>query len=280
MNVLSIQSGVVYGHVGNATAQFCLQRLGHAAWRIDTVRFSNHPGHGGFAGTTTDAAEINALVGALASRGWLGDCAALLSGYLGDAAQGPAVLAAAQRLRAANPSALWLLDPVIGDHGRVFVRPGIPEFLRDHAVPTADILTPNAFELAWLTGAPTDDARRAAAAAQALRGDRDAIVIATGIDGPEGGIATLAAHPRGIDLVETPRIACAVNGTGDSFAALFLARFLSTRDIAGALAHAAAAVAALLRATAAAGARELTLIAAQDMIVAPTPTCVARRFAP
>jgi pyridoxine kinase len=279
MNVLSIQSGVVYGHVGNAAAQFCLQRLGHAAWRIDTVRFSNHPGHGGFAGEVATAAEIDRLVAALDSRGWLGSCAALLSGYLGAADQGPAVLEAARRVKAANPAALWLLDPVIGDHGRVFVKPGIPEFMRDAALPLADIVTPNVFELAWLTGMPVNDVTGAIAAARRLRAAGPGVVIVTGIADAAGSIATLCVQDGGIDLVATPRIDVAVNGTGDSFAALFLARFLTTRDIAASVAHAASAVHALLVRTAAAGARELLLVDAQDLLAAPAPAFAAQRVA-
>ncbi|MFM8681496.1 MAG: pyridoxal kinase PdxY [Alphaproteobacteria bacterium] len=276
MNVLSIQSGVAYGHVGNSTAQFCLQRMGHEAWRIDTVRFSNHPGHGGFAGAVTEAAEIDDLVAALDARGWLAGCDALLSGYLGAADQGPALLGAATRLRAANPRALWLLDPVIGDDGRVFVKPGIPEFMRDAAVPVADILTPNAFELSWLSGMPVHDIATAAAAARRLRGARGTTVLATGIRAGDGAIATLALHGGGIHVVETPRVDMPANGTGDSFAALFLGRFLATRDVADALGHAASATCALLRATAARGERELALVAAQDALVAPEPRYDAR----
>lgn len=279
MNVLSIQSGVAYGHVGNSAAQFCLQRMGHEAWRIDTVRFSNHPGHGGFAGEVTAAAEVDGLVAALDARGWLAGCDALLSGYLGAVEQGAALLAASTRLRAANPRALWLLDPVIGDDGRVFVKPGIPEFMRDAAVPVADILTPNAFELSWLSGLPVHDVATAAAAARRLRGTRAAIVIATGIRAGDGAIATLALHGGGAHVVETPRVDMPANGTGDSFAALFLGRFLATRDVADALGHAASAVCALLRATAARGERELALVAAQDALVAPEPRYAARALA-
>jgi pyridoxine kinase len=279
MNVLSIQSGVVYGHVGNSAAQFCLQRMGHEAWRIDTVRFSNHPGHGGFAGEVTAAAEIGGLVAALDARGWLAGCDALLSGYLGAADQGAAVLGAAARLRAANPGALWLLDPVIGDDGRVFVKPGIPEFMRDAAVPAADIVTPNAFELSWLAGLPVHDVASAAAAARRLRGARGATVLATGIRAGDDAIATLALHDGGIHVVETPRVDMPANGTGDSFAALFLGRFLATRDVADALGHAASAVCALLRATAARGERELALVPAQDALVAPGPRYEARPLA-
>jgi pyridoxine kinase len=279
MNVLSIQSGVVYGHVGNAAAQFCLQRLGHATWRIDTVRFSNHPGHGGFAGEVAAAREIDGLVAALDTRGWLASCAALLSGYLGAADQGPAVLGAARRVKAANPGAMWLLDPVIGDHGRVFVKPGIPEFMRDAALPLADIVTPNVFELAWLTGTQVDDVAGAIAGARLLRARGPGVVVVTGIPDTAGRIATLCIHDGGVDLVTTPRVDVAVNGTGDSFAALFLARLLTTRDIAGSLAHAASAVHALLVRTAAAGARELLLVDAQDLLAAPAPAFVARRVA-
>jgi pyridoxine kinase len=279
MNVLSIQSGVVYGHVGNAAAQFCLQRLGHATWRIDTVRFSNHPGHGGFAGEVAAASEIDGLVAALDTRGWLASCAALLSGYLGAADQGPAVLGAARRVKAANPGAMWLLDPVIGDHGRVFVKPGIPEFMRDAALPLADIVTPNVFELAWLTGTQVDDVAGAIAGARLLRARGPGVVVVTGIPDTAGRIATLCIHDGGVDLVTTPRVDVAVNGTGDSFAALFLARLLTTRDIAGSLAHAASAVHALLVRTAAAGARELLLVDAQDLLAAPAPAFVARRVA-
>lgn len=275
MNVLSIQSGVVYGHVGNSTAQFCLQRLGHEVWRIDTVRFSNHPGHGGLVGEVTQAAEITRLVDGLAARGWIPGCDALLTGYLGAVEQGPVVLETARRLRAANPASLWLLDPVIGDDGRVFVKPGIPEFMRDQAAPAADILTPNAFELAWLTGMKTDGIDAAIAAARRLRGEGHVVVVATGVTAPGGDIATVAVHDGGVEVVTTPRIPVAVSGTGDSFAALFLARLLTTRSVAEALGHATSALCALLRVTAASRARELELIAAQDALVAPAPRYAA-----
>ncbi|MFM8988866.1 MAG: pyridoxal kinase, partial [Alphaproteobacteria bacterium] len=210
------------------------------------------------------------------SRGWLATCDALLSGYLGAAEQGAALLGAAARLRAANPRALWLLDPVIGDDGRVFVKPGVPEFMRDAAVPVADILTPNAFELSWLSGLPVHDVASAAVAARRLRGARATTVLATGIRAGDGAIATLALHDGGLHVVETPRVDMPANGTGDSFAALFLGRFLATRDVADALGHAASAVCALLRATAARGERELALVAAQDALVAPEPRHAAR----
>jgi pyridoxine kinase len=280
MNILSIQSGVVYGHVGNAAAQFCLQRMGHDVWRIDTVRFSNHPGHRGMTGSVAPAAEIATLVEGVAARGWLAQCDAVITGYLGAADQGPVALAAAERVRAANARALWLLDPVIGDHGRVFVKPGIPEFIRDIAAPRANILTPNAFELAWLTGRPIDSRDDAIAAAEILHGGGTApgprIVLATGVpDGPES-LATIAIDGASRYLVTTPRLATCVHGTGDSLAALFLGALLDGKPLDIALAHAVSALHQVLSETAARGALELALVPAQAALVAPSPLFRAR----
>ena len=170
MNILSIQSWVSYGHVGNASATFPLQRMGAEVWAINTVQFSNHTGYGSWTGEVFTGAQIGALVDGIAARGVLPRCDAVLSGYLGDPTVGEAILTAAVRVRAANPAALWCCDPVIGDVGRgVYVRPMIPEFLRDRAVPLADILTPNQFELEWLTGRTVTTLDSARAAVAALR---------------------------------------------------------------------------------------------------------------
>ena len=267
MNVLSIQSAVTYGHVGNSVAAFALQRLGHEVWRIDTVRFSNHPGHGGFRGAATSAKELSDLVEGLAERGWLAQVDAVLTGYLGAADQGEAVAAAVTRAKAANPKVLWALDPVIGDHGRVFVKPGIPEFMRSAAA-IADILTPNAFELSLLTGLPCTTPAQGA-----LRGpEPNRVVVVTGLAPADGGppqLGTLAVSSLGAWQVTTPMIAHPANGAGDLFAALFLAHTLARRDLADALDRATSSVHAVIARSAAAGARELQLIAAQDELVEP-----------
>jgi len=278
MNVLSIHSSVVLGHVGNSAAVFVLQRLGHEVWPIDTVVLSNHPAHGGARGRVTPAAEIAGLVQGLGERGVLGSCAAVLSGYLGSADQGPALRAAVAAVRAANPGALWLLDPVIGDGsgaaGRVYVKPGIADFLREHALPEADMLTPNGFELAMLTGRPVDTAAAALAAIDALRAmgaTRRPLVVATGLelrDAPAASLTLLAADDSGAWRVAVPRLDRAAHGAGDVFAAAFLGRRLDGADVPAALAHAAAAVHAVLANTAP-GAPDLALIAAQDALAAP-----------
>ena len=273
MNILSFQSAVSYGHVGNSVAVFALQRLGHEVWPVDTVRFSNHPGHGGFRGTVTSPAALADLLEGLAERGFLGNADALLSGYLGDAEQGPILAAAAARIRKANPQALWALDPVIGDHGRIFVKDGIPQFMRDTAVPAADLLLPNAFELGYLTGLLCRTLPETIAAARWLRGTASGrVVVATGLalaDRPQRTLTTVALGGAGAWAVTTPAIEHPANGAGDLFAALFLGRYLMQRDIAAALTLATSSVHAIVARSAAAGARELQIIAAQDELIAP-----------
>src|SRR5262245_3905697 len=146
MNILTIQSHVAYGHVGNAAAAFALQRIGVEAWPIHTVQFSNHTGYGAWRGRAFDAGLIRELMDGIAERGVLGRCDGVLSGYMGSAEIGAAILDAVAAVKAANPRARYCCDPVIGDVGRgVFVQPGIAEFMRDCAVPVAHVVTPNHF---------------------------------------------------------------------------------------------------------------------------------------
>lgn len=272
-SILSIQSWVAYGHVGNASAIFPLQRLGAEVWGIHTVQFSNHTGYGVWRGQVFGEELIGDLVAGIEERGALPRCDAVLSGYMGSAGIGEAIVAAAARVKAANPAALWCCDPVIGDVGRgIFVRPGIPEFLRDRAVPAADIVTPNQFELEWLTGAPVrtlEDAKRAVTALQA-KGPRCVLVTSLHLDDtPEGEIGMLAAEDGQFWRVSTPMLPLSVNGAGDAIAALFLFHRLRGGTDA-ALSAAASSVFGLLRRTAEAGSREILTVAAQEEFVAPS----------
>jgi len=123
MNVLSIQSWVAYGHVGNASAVFPMQRLGCEVWAIHTVQFSNHTGYGAWKGRVFDGPMVEEIVDGMADRGVLSACDAVLSGYMGSADIGAAILSTVARVKAGNPAALYCCDPVIGDVGRgVFVR--------------------------------------------------------------------------------------------------------------------------------------------------------------
>lgn len=276
MNILSIQSHVAYGHVGNAAAAFPLQRMGFEVWRINTVQFSNHTGYGHWTGQVFEADHVHDLVLGIEARGALAACDAVLSGYLGDAALGEAILDAVARARKANPNALYLCDPVMGDFDTgLYVRDGIPDFIRDKAVPAADIITPNAFELQTLTGCEITSLEDALVAARRLQELGPKIVLITSLmytDPAPDCIEMLLVNDQGAWQVTTPYLPIDPhpNGAGDTVAALFLGHILKGRPPEEAMGLSAAAIYGVMEATRAAGTRELRLIAAQDELIAPS----------
>jgi pyridoxine kinase len=273
MNILSIQSHVAYGHVGNAAATFPLQRIGVEVWPVHTVQFSNHTGYGAWTGRVFEAAMITELVRGIAERGVLGSCDGVLSGYMGSAETGAAILDAVAQVKAANPKARYCCDPVIGDIGRgIYVRPGIPEFMRQHALPMADIVTPNQFELDYLTGRTSATRRDALAAIDALHalGPKATMVTSLHTDEtPADAIDLVASGASGRFRVRTPKLPISVNGAGDAIAALFFAHYLRSGSAAEALSRAASSIFGVLKLTAERNAREILLIDAQEEFVTP-----------
>ena len=276
MNILSIQSHVAYGHVGNSSAVFPMQRLGVEVWPIHTVQFSNHTGYGSWKGRVFDGPMIDEVMSGIADRGVLGKCDGVVSGYMGSSDIGEAILSAVRQVKSANPKALYCCDPVIGDVGRgIFVRPGIPEFMRDHAIVEADVATPNHFELDFLTGSASSTIAelRLAIAALRARGPRTVLVTSLRIDEtPDDSIDLVAADAQGLYRVRTPKLDLNVNGAGDAIAALFFVHLLKSESAGEALRDAAASIYGLLRRTAEAGSREILAVAAQDEFVKPTWT--------
>ena len=274
LHVLSVQSHVAYGHVGNSSAVFALQRLGVEVWPVHTVQFSNHTGYGAWRGRVFDGQAVDEVVEGIAERGVLGTCDAVLSGYLGSADIGHAVLGAVARVRAANPSAVYCCDPVIGDVGRgVFVRPGILELLREVAVPAADVVTPNHFELDVLAGTATRELAAVKDAVAGVQALGPQVVLTTSLvtgDTPDDSVDLLASAAGRHVRVRTPRLGLSVNGAGDAIAALFLVHWLTSGDVGEALGRASASVFGLLQRTELAGSREILLVAAQEELVAPT----------
>lgn len=272
MNVISIQSHVAYGHVGNSAAVFALQRLGIEVWPVHTVQFSNHTGYPDFQGQVFTAQDIARLIDGLEARGALARCDALLTGYIGDPALGQVILDAATRIRAANPRALWACDPVMGDHGRgLFVREGVPEFLSGRALPAADIVTPNLFELEILTGKKPQGLAEIRAAAESLLELGPKVVLVTSLTegAPEDEMEMLAVSPAGAWRVACPRLPITPNGAGDAVAALFLGFHLKSGSLPDALGQAASAIFEILETTLASGEEELQLVAAQDRLERP-----------
>ena len=274
MNLLSIQSHVAYGHVGNAAAVFALQRLGIEVWPINTVQLSNHPGYGAWTGRVFDAGVIRELADGVAKRGVFEACDGVISGYVGTPAIGEAILATVAKVKSANPAARYCCDPVIGDVGRgVYVAAGVPEFLRDHAVPAADVVTPNQFELDQLSARPSTTLREAIAAIEALHALGPRVVLVTSLhtaETPPDAVDLMVSDPQGRFRLRTPQLPLALNGAGDAIAALFFAHLLRTGSAADALSRATSSVFGILRHTAQAGAREMLLIEAQHEIVAPS----------
>ncbi|MFK4072252.1 pyridoxal kinase PdxY [Ectopseudomonas khazarica] len=281
--VLSIQSHVAWGHVGNAAAVFPLQRLGFEVLPIHTVQFSNHTGYGQFRGQVFGAEHIRDVLLGLRERGVLPRLAAVLSGYLGDADSGRVILEAVGDIRQHNPALRYLCDPVMGDVGRgVFVNPAIPDFLRDQAIPCATIITPNQFEFELLTGSQPASLQEAVKVARQLRGRGPDVVIVTSLataDIPEDELGTLAVNGEGAWLVTTPRLALhpLPNGMGDVFSATLLGRLLAGQALPQALELATATLYALVERTVQ-GARDLPLVAAQEQIVEPVRAFLARRL--
>ncbi|WP_148611575.1 pyridoxal kinase PdxY [Nocardioides rubriscoriae] len=282
MKILSIQSSVAYGHVGNSAAVFPLQRLGHEVWPVLTVHFSNHTGYGAWRGPLLDPADVREVIAGIDDRGVLGTADAVLSGYQGDPAVGAVVLDAVARVKELNPDAVYCCDPVMGDVGRgMFVRPGIPEYLRDEVVPRADVVTPNHFELDFLAGRTTTTLAEVLDAVDVVRDSGPREVLVTSVrhaDSASDTLDVVAVSDAGAWAVTTPLLPIAPNGCGDVTAALYLAHLHTTGSPARALKLTTSAVYAVLEATLAAGTREIQLVAAQDAIASPPPRFEARQL--
>jgi len=271
--VLSIQSSVAYGHVGNSAATFPLMRIGVEVWPVVTVHFSNHTGYGAWRGPLLSPADVGDVIRGIDDRGVLGRVDAVLSGYQGAEEMGAQVLKAVDLVKQRNPRAIYCCDPVIGDVGRgVYVRAGIPEFMRDRVVPAAQIVTPNHFELDLLTGRATTTVDEVLDAAAALRATGPDVVLVTSTvldsDDPDE-IQMLVDTADGSWRVATPRLEQTFTGSGDLTAALFLAHYLDGEDPAAAMGRTADAVYSVLEVTARNGSAELMLVGAQDQLVTP-----------
>ncbi len=273
MSILSIQSLVAYGHAGNSAAVFPLQRLGKEVWPVMTVHFSNHTGYGAWRGPLLSAADVAEVIGGIEDRGVLGQCEAVLSGYQGAEDVGAVILDAVATVKSHNPAAVYCCDPVMGDLGRgMFVRPGIPEFMRDHVVPAADLVTPNHFELDFLAGTSTGTLPELLDAVDRVRGGGPDVVLVTSVilaDTPEDRLDMVVVSADGAWRTRTPRLSVSPQGAGDLTTAVFLANYLDHGDTETVLARTASSVFAVVEATEASGEQEMRIVESQDRLAHP-----------
>ncbi|MDR2323425.1 MAG: pyridoxal kinase PdxY [Microbacterium sp.] len=281
MKVLSIQSAVAYGHVGNSAAVFPLQRIGVEVLPVYTVNFSNHTGYGAWRGPLIAPDDVREVVTGIEERGVLGEVDAVLSGYQGGEGIGDVIVDAVAKVKAANPNAVYACDPVMGNaKSGCFVAPAIPVLLRDKVVPVADIITPNQFELGFLTDTEPDTLESTLASVDVARAMGPNTVLVTSVERPDreaGTIEMLAVDDKGAWLVATPHLPMKANGSGDVTAALFTAHYVRTGDAKTALELTVSSVFELLNLTLESGERELQLIPAQEAYANPPRQFEARQ---
>ncbi len=280
--ILSIQSSVAYGHVGNSAATFPLMRLGFEVWPVLTVHFSNNTSYPSKRGPLLAPQDVADVVQGIDELGVLPQVDAVLTGYQGAPAMGAEILTIVKLVKERNPEAVWCCDPVMGDVGRgMYVLPGIPEFMRDHVVPAADILTPNHYELDYLTGRETQTVAEVLEAADALRAEGPSIVLVTSVvaqGADPDTVMMVAVGEEGAWSVTTPMLERAFTGSGDLTSSVFLASLLEGGSLAEAVGRTAAVVYSVLEKTTRLDRRELALVPAQEELVAPTHTFEVTRL--
>jgi pyridoxine kinase len=281
VKVLSIQSAVAYGHVGNSAAVFPLQRIGVEVMPVYTVNFSNHTGYGAWRGPLISPDDVREVIAGIEDRGAFPTIDVVLSGYQGSEGIADVILDAVERIKAANPDAIYSCDPVMGNaKSGCFVAPAIPILLRDRVVPAADLITPNQFELGYLTGTEPGSLESTLESVDLARSSGPRTVLVTSVERPdreEGTIEMLAVDDRGAWIVQTPLLPMKANGSGDVTAALFTAHYRRTGDAADALARTASSVFDLLENTHRSGERELQLVESQEAYAHPSMQFTVRQ---
>lgn len=278
--LLVITSQVVRGGISGRGLTFALERIGHDVWFLPTILLPWHPGHGKGTRIVASSTDFASIVGDLAGSPKLSEVGGILTGYLGDAGQASAIATLVKAVKTASPDAPYLCDPVIGDHhsasgGGLYVPKATAEAIRDNLVPLADIVTPNAFELGWLTGRDIESELQALSAARLLGNER--VLITSSPAMRRNAIANLLAGPRGAVAAEHASIANPPHGTGDLIAGLFLANHLAGLDDEEALKRASASVFELVARSVKKGADELMFAQEQQSVVRAMALVTSRR---
>lgn len=270
--VLAISSQVIYGPVGNSAAVPAMRALGLRVLELPTVLLSNHPGHGAPVRHVTAAETMAAMLARVEGHGWMEGLAGIMTGYFADAAQIEVAADLIARLKDRGSGQIYLCDPIVGDDrtdgsSGLYVPEGVAGAIRSRLLPLADFVSPNRFELAWLTGRSVTGPASAAEAAR----DIAPRCLATSIPLGGDGIATMLIDGGAACLVETRRRERVPHGTGDLLSGLMLGHLLAGRGGGESLALSIGAVEAVLDASRGSDALELAGLARRARRLAVRP---------
>jgi pyridoxine kinase len=274
--VIVVSSHVVRGSVGNRAKVFTLEMLGFPVWAVPTVILPWRPDLAPGERIVPDPEQFARLLTDMGSAEWLGEVAAVLTGYFGDATQAEAVEKLVCAVKTANPNALYLCDPVIGDEGGLYVPIETATAIRDRLLPLADIATPSRYELEWLAGRKLSSIPDILAAARDLAPPTMLVTSAPSMMAKSMG--NLLVTGKGGWLAEHRVIEGEPKGTGDLTSALFLAHLLNGEDEGKALEMTTASVLEIVTRAAKCGANELMLQADAASLSHPMANVTVRQL--
>jgi pyridoxine kinase len=265
--VVSIQSQVAYGHVGNSAAALPMRACGVEVVEVPTTLLSNHPHYPTMRGRILDPELVADLLAGLVERGVHARAALILSGFLGHAGTAAAVADFVRTARTANPGLTYACDPVMGDADiGFFAAEPLRAAFAATLVPLADLILPNAFELAALAGRPVEAPEDVDPARRAL-GLPAVVATSVPVPGHPDRLATVASTAEGATIVEVQRLPVRPAGTGDLLAGLVAARLALGAPLPQAVARAVRGVAAALALTPDSPWAEMPVAAALSAIV-------------
>jgi pyridoxine kinase len=271
--VLLISSLVARGRVGLRAQSFALERMGFEPWLVPTITLPFHPGHGIATTITPSVEDFSNLLDDLLGQPEIEQIAGVITGYLPGPQFAEPVANTIRRIQAASDTVLVTVDPVIGDEAGLYVTEETAGAIRDALMPLANMVTPNRFELEWLTGMKIEDGTMAVAAARTL--DAPMTLITSAHPMMRNSAANLLVEAQSITLAETPAIAAVPHGPGDLTAAVMTANLLNNFSATKALDRTTGAVHEVLAASAKFGTDELALIEAQPFLERPrTPVAL------
>ena len=273
MNILSIQSHVAYGHVGNSAAVFALQRLGAEVWPIHTVQFSNHTGYGLHKAEAFARSDPRRVRGSRRSTCWP-NATAFYPATSGGAAIGAAILDMVARVQRRQSGRALLLRSGDRRHHAWHLCPAdLAAFVKERLVAAADLVTPNQFELDFIAGRTTATLADARDAVKLIHASGPRVVLVTSLrteETPDDALDVIVSDQNGQFRLRTPLLPLKANGAGDLMAALFFLHHFRTDSAAQAMALAASSLYGILDDTAEAGSSEMLLIEAQDQLIKPS----------